>query len=462
MSDTPQDRLRTLPQVGEMLSHPTLSVDADLPAWAVKEGVRDAIDGLRRRLIAGEEVVVDRDAVAEAARDRATLLSRDHLRRVINATGVVVHTNLGRSPLPARAQRHLRQVAGCYTNVEFDIERGKRGGRGAGVERLLLRLTGAEAALVVNNNAAAVFLALRALAEGREVAVSRGELVEIGGSFRIPDVMRSSGAILREIGTTNRTHLRDYEDAVGDDTAMLLKVHRSNFRVIGFVAEVDRGPLVELGRRTDVPVVEDLGSGQLVPGSSAGEPVVRDAVAAGVDLVTFSGDKLLGGPQAGIVVGRKDLVQRLARDPMMRVLRVDKLTYAALEGTLRHYLDGEADQVPTHGRVHRDPADSRRAAEELLHKIQAGVPDLGDHFEATTEEVTGRAGGGAMAQVDLLGHAVSLLPTHRDASHWAELLRLGETPVIVRVADDRVWLDPRTLLPGDDDDLVAALAAVLP
>ena len=445
-----------------MLSHATLTGAADLPAWAVKEGVRDAIDRLRRRLVAGEDVEVDRDAVAETARARATLLSRDHLRRVVNATGVVVHTNLGRSPLAPRARQHLQRVAGCYTNVEYDIDRGKRGGRGWGVERLLLRLTGAEAAVVVNNNAAAVFLALRALAEGREVVVSRGELVEIGGSFRIPDVMRSSGAILREVGTTNRTHLRDYEDAIDDSTAMLLKVHRSNFRVIGFVAEVERGPMVDLGRRNDLPVVEDLGSGQLVPGASGGEPLVRDAVSAGVDLVTFSGDKLLGGPQAGIVVGRKDLVQRLARDPMMRVLRVDKLTYAALEGTLRHYLDGEAEQVPTHGRVNRDPGESRRAAEDLLRKIEAGIPGIRDHFEITTAEVTGRAGGGAMAQVDLLGHAVSLLPTHRDPSHWAERLRLGDPPVIVRVAEDRVWLDPRTLLPGDDDDLVAALAAILP
>lgn len=461
MTDSPQDRLRALPQVGEMLTHPTLAGDGDLPAWAVKEGVRAAIDDLRRELLAGRDVSIDRDSLAESARERAASLSRDHLRRVINATGVVVHTNLGRSPLPLRAQRHLRRVAGCYSNVEFDLDRGKRGGRGAGVERLLLRLTGAEAAVVVNNNAAAVFLALRALAEGREVIVSRGELVEIGGSFRIPDVMRSSGAILREVGTTNRTHLRDYEGAIVDDTAMLLKVHRSNFRVVGFVAEVDRGPLVELGRERGVPVVEDLGSGQLVTGASGGEPVVRDAVAAGVDLVTFSGDKLLGGPQAGIVVGREDLVRRLASDPMMRVLRVDKLTYAALEGTLRHYLDGEADQVPTHGRVHRDPAESLRLAKALLDRLRGDVPGLDEHFESAVEPVTGRAGGGAMAQVDLQGHAVSLLPTGHNATVWADRLRRADPPVIVRVSDDRVWIDPRTLLPGDDADLVAALIAAL-
>lgn len=461
MSDSPQDRLRNLPQVGEMLTHPTLASGGGLPVWAIKEGVRVAIDRLRQELLAGRDVAIDRDALARAARERAGELSRDHLRRVINATGVVVHTNLGRSPLPPRAQRHLRKVAGCYSNVELDLDRGKRGGRGAGVERLLLRLTGAEAAVVVNNNAAAVFLALRALAESREVIVSRGELVEIGGSFRIPDVMRSSGAILREVGTTNRTHLRDYEGAIDDSTAMLLKVHRSNFRVVGFVAEVDRGPLVELGRARRIPVVEDLGSGQLVTGASGGEPVVRDAVDAGVDLVTFSGDKLLGGPQAGIVVGRKDLVQRLARDPMMRVLRVDKLTYAALEGTLRHYLDGEADQVPTHGRVHRAPEESLRVAQGLLGRLRGEVPGLDEQFESAVEPVTGRAGGGAMAQVDLEGHAVSLLPTSHNATYWADRLRRADPPVIVRVSDERVWIDPRTLLPGDDDDLVAVLAAAL-
>jgi len=312
----------------------------------------------------------------------------------------------------------------------------------------------------VNNNAAAVFLALRALAEGREAIVSRGELVEIGGSFRIPDVMASSGAVLREVGTTNRTHLRDYETAIDDRTALMMKVHRSNFRVVGFVAEVGRGPLVALGRERGVPVVEDLGSGQLLPGRFPDEPVVRDAVEAGVDLVTFSGDKLLGGCQAGIVVGRRDLVATLARHPMMRVLRVDKLTYAALEGTLRHYLDGDFDGVPAFRMVQADPASTRAGAEDLRDRLLDRVPGLDDRFDVEVVEATGRAGGGAMAQVDLSGHAVRLVPTGGSAGGWAERLRRADPPVIVRVADDGLWLDPRTLLPGDADDLASVLAEV--
>jgi len=459
MADSRQDRLRRLPQVGEMLAHLSLA-GSSLPSWTIKQGVRDALQERRDALLAGDEADVSADAVAASALLAARELARYHLRRVVNATGVVVHTNLGRSPLAPQAVERLTEVAGRYANVEYDLQRGERGGRGSGVERLLQRLTGAEAALVVNNNASAVYLILRALAADREVVVSRGELVEIGGSFRIPDVMRDSGAVLREVGATNRTHPRDYEDAIGEQTALLMKVHRSNFQVIGFVAEVEREQLVAMGRDEGIPVVEDLGSGQLASTGVGDEPLVGDAVHAGVDLVCFSGDKLLGGCQAGLVVGRRELVAKLARHPLMRVLRADKLVYAALEGTLRLYLDGSAEQVPTHGMVRTCPDESREAAGRLLELLARRVPRLQEEFDVAVEPTTGRAGGGAMAQVDLDGHALRLRPRTRSAASWATRLRQTDPPLIVRVADDCVWIDPRTLLPGEDEDVAAALEEV--
>ncbi len=459
MGGSRQERLRRLPQVAQMLTHPALA-DAG-PPWAVKEAVREVLARRREALLAGEEVDVAPDAVAAAAAARAAALTGPALRPVVNATGVVVHTNLGRSPLAPGAVERLAAVAGRYCNVEYDLARGARGGRGRGVEELLLRLTGAEAAVVVNNNAAAVLLSLRVLAGGREAVVSRGELVEIGGSFRIPDVMEASGAILREVGTTNRTHLRDYEDAISEDTALLMKVHRSNFRVSGFVAEVAGGELAELGRRRGVPVVEDLGSGQLVAGPAGDEPVVRDIVASGVDVVTFSGDKLLGGAQAGIVVGRAELVRRMARDPMMRALRVDKLIYAALEGTLRHVIDGEPERVPAYRMIHQGADEIRAAARRLRRRLLREVPPLAERAEVEVAPHVARAGGGAMAQVDLAGFAVRVRPRGGDAGAWAEGLRRAPVPVIARVADGCLWLDPRTMLPGDGRHVVAALAEVL-
>jgi len=459
MAESTQDRLRELPQVGEMLRHPTLA-EAGLPSWAIKEALREVLDELRAAIRGGEDVAIEADAIAQASEERARARAAYHLRRVINATGVVIHTNLGRAPLAPAALARVNEVAGRYGNVEYDLERGERGGRGAGVAQLISRLTGAEAAVVVNNNAAAVFLLLRALAEGREVIVSRGELVEIGGSFRVPDVMRSAGAVLREVGTTNRTHLRDYEGALGDETALMMKVHRSNFRIVGFTAEVAREELVGLGRQRGVPVVEDLGSGRLVESRVGDEPVVRDVVAAGVDLVSFSGDKLLGGCQEGIIAGRADLVGSLARHPLMRVLRVGKMTYAALEGTLRCYLDGNADQVPAHRAVNLDPKDGLAAARKLRGLLARRVSDLRDRFEIEVAPHTSRAGGGALPVIDLDGYAVSLRPLSGTASGWAERLRRADPPVIVHVQDERLWLDPRTLLPGDDRDLADVLAGI--
>ena len=442
-----------------MLAHPRLVGVG--PAWAVKEAVRDVLARRRSELLDGEQSDVSVDAVADAAAVTTRELLRFHLRRVINATGVVIHTNLGRSPLSPGAMARIAEVAGAYSNVEVDLGTGRRGGRGQGVEALVRRLTGAEAALVVNNNAAAVLLALRVLAEGREVIVSRGELVEIGGSFRIPDVMAASGAAMREVGTTNRTHLRDYEEAIGEETGLLLKVHRSNFRVIGFVAEVGREELVALGGRHDLAVVEDLGSGQLLPSGVGDEPRVADVIAAGVDLVCFSGDKLLGGCQAGILAGRASWIGRLARDPMMRVLRVDKLTYAALEGTLRHYLDGEGGEVPTHRMVEATADEMQVAARRLAALLRRRVAGLADTFDVAVEPSVARAGGGALAQVDLPGHAVRLRPRSGDAAVWADRLRRADPPVLVRVTDGCLWLDPRTLLPGDRRALTDILDGLL-
>ncbi len=445
-----------------MLGHPRLSAPDGPPVWTIKEAVRQVLEDRRQLLLGGGDADLGADAVANDALVAAARLAGYHLRPVVNATGVVIHTNLGRSPLPPAAMARIAEVGSGYSNVEFDIEAGERGGRGRGVAGLVTRLTGAEAAVVVNNNAAAVFLALRVLSGGKETIVSRGELVEIGGSFRIPDVMGASGAVLREVGTTNRTHLRDYEGAVDEGTGLLLKVHRSNFRVIGFVAEVSREELVALGRERGLPVVEDLGSGQLLASPVGDEPTVAEVIAAGVDLVCFSGDKLLGGCQAGILAGKADIVARLAKDPMMRVLRVDKLTYAALEGTLRHYLDNEAGRVPTHRMIHATSDDLRQEAEHLAARLERRVPALTDHAELDVAPAVARAGGGALAQVDLPGFALRLRPLSGGAAAWAERLRLGAPAVLVRVAEDCLWIHPRTLLPGDDTIVADALESTLP
>ena len=443
-----------------MLLHPQL-VELH-PRWAVKDAVREVLEARRQALLAGEDADLAADALATDASRRAAELALPHLRPVVNATGVVVHTNLGRSPLAPGAVQRIGAIAGHYCNVEYDLATGQRGGRGQGVAGLIQRLTGAERAIVVNNNAAAVLLTLRVLAAGREVIVSRGELVEIGGSFRIPDVMTASGAVLREVGTTNRTHARDYINAINDHTGMLLKVHRSNFQVVGFVKEVSGAELSQLGKEHGIPVVEDLGSGQLIRGEQGDEPSVADVLMGGVDLVTFSGDKLLGGCQAGIIAGRTELVDRIARDPMMRALRVDKLIYAALEGTLRHYLDGEPHKVPTHHMIHASATELKTAAGRLRRSLLRRVTGLDEHFEVTVQPYVARAGGGAMAQVDLKGHAVRLAPRDGDAGAWAERLRRASTPIIARVAEDCVWLDPRTLAHGDAAALVEGLGEVLP
>jgi L-seryl-tRNA(Ser) seleniumtransferase len=365
---------------------------------------------------------------------------RPKLRRVLNATGVIVHTNLGRAPLPATALERVHEIARGYSNLEFDLDRGARGSRQDHAVDILRRLTGAEAALVVNNNAGAVLLALAALAEGREVVVSRGELIEIGDGFRIPDVLAGSGARLVEVGTTNRTRAEDYERAIGPDTAVLLRVHQSNFRVVGFAELPETSRLAAIAARHDLPLVDDLGSGALVP--LPDEPAVRDALVAGADLVCFSGDKLLGGPQAGIVVGRAELVQKLRRHPLQRALRADKLTLAALEGTLMLYLDRERAlrEVPALRMVVED-ADAVRARAQRLAELTGGA----------VEETVARVGGGALPLAELPSFACAL------EEDLAEPLRRGEPPVVGVLRDGRLLLDCRTLADGELDEVAAAV-----
>jgi L-seryl-tRNA(Ser) seleniumtransferase len=419
--------LRDLPSVDELAR----TSDDPLAVDAARTVIARAREELRAGSAPGDLAGELRAALTEARAAK--------LRRVINATGVIVHTNLGRAPLAATALDHVREVAGGYSNLEYDLQSGARGSRQHHVADLLHRLTGAEAALVVNNNAAAVMLALAALAEGREVLVSRGELIEIGDGFRIPDVLARSGARLREVGTTNRTRAADYASAVGPDTALILRVHQSNFRVVGFTEQPRLEELAAVARRHELPLVDDLGSGAL--GEIGDEPTARASLQAGADLVCFSGDKLLGGPQAGIVAGRADLVAILRRHPLQRALRADKLTLAALEGTLRLALD-DPDAIPVLRMLREAPEEVKARAARLAEKVGGDV-----------EETVARAGGGALPLAELTSFACAV------EEELATPLRLGAPPVVGIVRDGRLLLDCRTLTDAEADEAAAAIAA---
>ncbi|MDR3686964.1 MAG: L-seryl-tRNA(Sec) selenium transferase [Coriobacteriia bacterium] len=458
--------LRSLPKVDEVLAAPALAETlASVPRPLVLDAARAAIDDARAKLVAGELVDVAPDALAREAAGRALLAARPSLRRVINATGIIVHTNLGRSVLSDAAAAAVAQVAAGYSTLEYDVESGERGSRHVHVESLLCRLTGAEAAMAVNNNAAAVMLAIAGLARGREAIVSRGQLVEIGGSFRIPDIMAESGAKMVDVGTTNKTHLSDYENAMTPDTGLLLKVHSSNYRVVGFTEEVSLADLVTLGAPHGVQVMEDQGSGVLLDLTRFGlpdEPTVGASVAAGAAVVTASGDKLLGGPQAGLIVGRFDVVQRLKKHPMARALRLDKMTLAALEATLRAYLEEERalSEIPTLRMLTTPQAEIRVRAQALAERIRQA---LGQAADVTTADDIARAGGGSLPLADIPSAVVAIAPKSLSAGKLEALLRCGGDPAIVaRVKDDRVLLDPRTILsPAEEDAIVARLGEVV-
>jgi L-seryl-tRNA(Ser) seleniumtransferase len=431
--------LRDLPSVDELAGHERLRGAARPLAV---EAARSALARAREEIRAGH----DPGDLAERAAAELDASARPALRRVLNATGVIVHTNLGRAPLAEAALARAVEAGGSYSNLEYELRSGARGSRQDHVAGLLRRLTGAEAALVVNNNAAAVLLALAALAEGREVIVSRGELIEIGDGFRIPDVLARSGARLVEVGTTNRTRAGDYERAVGPETALLLRVHQSNFRVIGFTERPATSALAAVARRAGIPLVDDLGSGAVGPSNTvllAEEPSPRSALSDGADLVCFSGDKLLGGPQAGIVVGRGDLVERLRRHPLQRALRADKLTLAALEGTLA---------------LHADPERARREIpvlrmlDEPVEAVRARAERLAASVGGTVEETVARVGGGALPLAELPSFACAV------EEELAALLRAGDPPAVAIVRDGRALLDCRTLSDAEADEVAAAVA----
>ena len=451
------EELRKLPSVDRLLREEAIRALVEEHGHDLTvEAVRQALDLARQGILAGGACPPTEELV-EMARASLQALLRPTLRPVINATGVIIHTNLGRAPLSAEARAAMEAAARGYSNLEYDLEVGQRGSRYVHAEELLCRLTGAEAALVVNNNAGAVLLILSALARGGEVIISRGQLVEIGGGFRIPDVMRQSGARLVEVGTTNRTYLEDYKEAIGEDTALLMRVHRSNFRLTGFVHEPSLGELVELGKKYGLDVVDDLGSGALLDTSLYGlahEPTMQESIAQGAALVSASGDKLLGGPQAGIIVGRGDLIARLKRHPLTRALRVDKTTLAGLQATLLHYLKGEAGKKIPVWRMIATPLEAlQERAEAWAERLrEAGIA-------ASVVDGRSAVGGGSLPGETLPTKLVAIEADSPD--ELARRLRLGDPPVIGRIEGDRLLLDPRTVLEGEDEPLLEAVRRAL-
>jgi L-seryl-tRNA(Ser) seleniumtransferase len=455
---SPADLRRRVPSVDEVLRDPLLrALEARHGREALLRGVRAALDEARLIAAAGDEAALAHalEALPADLESRLAVEAAPSLVRVINATGVVVHTNLGRAPLPPEAIARVAEVAAGYSNLEYDLASGERGQREVHAEARLLSLTGAEGAVVVNNNAAAVLLAVNTLAEGREVLVSRGELVEIGGSFRIPDVLRKGGARLREVGTTNRTRLRDYQAALTPETGMILKVHPSNFRIVGFTESASLEELAGLAREVRLPLVEDLGSGALsLPAAVAGEPLLRASLEQGAGLVTFSGDKLLGGPQAGLIVGRRSLTDALRRNPLYRALRVDKMTLAALDGVLALHESGRAGEIPVLRMLAEHAEAVRARATALADRLRAARPlsrfDVVDGASAV--------GGGAAPARDVPTALLTIDHPELGPDRLAERLRSGSPPVIARVADGRVVVDLRTVDPGEEEALLEAIS----
>jgi L-seryl-tRNA(Ser) seleniumtransferase len=479
-SDAVAAALRALPSVDELLGRPRMAAlvqksGRKLVTSAIRTVLSDARKQISTRAWGADGGTVDAkndDELESLVVSEVENILAPSLRRVINATGVVLHTNLGRAPLARQAVARIVATAPLYNNLEYDLERGERGKRDAHTSRLLAELCGTEAAIVVNNNAAAVLLVLHALAKGEEVIVSRGELIEIGDGFRIPEIMAESGAVLREVGTTNRTGIRDYEDAINDRTRLLLRVHPSNFRVTGFTDRPSLEELVALGKKVNLPVYEDLGSGCLADLTAAGilEPVVRSSGEAGVSVMSFSGDKLLGGPQAGMIAGKKEIVDRIRRNPLFRALRVDKLTIAALEVTLKSYLRGALDEIPALRMIRLSAAEIGSRAEQLLAKLR---PLLPDDVAIQIREGVSVIGGGSTPDQSLPTSLIAIASPRISARQLEENMRRPELqvpgpgksispiPVIGRIEDEQLILDLRTVQIEEEPELIARLAAAL-
>ena len=456
--------LRNLPSVNDLAIAVKNSTEEDYSFNLIIECSREVLNSIRQDVRDGKEFPITEDFVSEKVKDLLKIKSLNNLRRVINATGIILHTNLGRALLSEKAQIVVRDILYGYSNLEIDLETGKRGSRYSHVEDLLTRITGAESALVVNNNAAAVFLILQAIAKGKEVIVSRGQLVEIGGSFRVPEILAASGARLVEVGTTNKTKLQDYEKAITEETALLLKVHTSNYRILGFTEDASVEEMSALGRACDIPVVEDLGSGFLVNLKRFGitdEPTVQETVAAGADIVSFSGDKLLGGPQAGIIVGRKKYIDIIKKNPLNRALRVDKMTLAALEATLLEYIyeDNVLDINPTLRMLTISQEALKLKAQELMDSMNSKISPLA---EISIIENYSEAGGGSLPTTKLPTWVVTLKPLNGSVNELVEKLRIGAPAILARIENDRILFDVRTIQESEFDIICSKLFEEIP
>jgi L-seryl-tRNA(Ser) seleniumtransferase len=458
-----QTLLSQLPSVDEILkSSNGIKWLNTYPRRHVIHAIRDVIDSRRQGIMDGVSVVFSKESMVEDIEATIKGFSSYSLNPLINATGVVIHTNLGRSVLCERAIENITAVSENYSNLEYNLREGKRGKRYTHIKRILRELTGAEDVLVVNNNAAAVLLCLNTLSKGKEVLVSRGELVEIGGSFRMPEIMAAGGAILREIGTTNKTHLFDYENAITENTALILKVHKSNFRMSGFTDEVSIEELVHLGSTYHIPVMFDLGSGCLLdlkPFGIHSEPVVKDIVQTGVDITTFSGDKVLGGPQGGVIVGKREYVQRIQKNPLTRAMRIDKLTLAGFEATLMEYSDEEKaiKSIPTIRMLLQKPEEIKDRAKRIAQRIKREIKNASISVTADFS----RAGGGSLPEVDLPTYVVVVKSEEVPVNDLVVRLRSGNPPIIARIKDDNLVLDVRTIMMKNVDGLIKGLKSAL-
>jgi L-seryl-tRNA(Ser) seleniumtransferase len=458
-----QELLSSLPSVDEILrSNQGIEWQNTYRRRYVIQAIREVIDQRRKDILKGLTSDISEESMMAGIEQVIGRLSSFSLRPLINATGIVIHTNLGRSLLSEGALENINRVAGNYSNLEYELEEGRRGKRYSHVKRIVREVTGAEDALIVNNNAAAVMLCLNTLSKGREAIVSRGELVEIGGSFRMPEVMTASGAILREVGTTNKTHLVDYERAINDNTALLVKVHKSNFRVMGFAEEVSVEDLVSLGRKYQIPVMFDLGSGCLIdlkPFGIFDEPAVKDVVSSGVDITTFSGDKLLGGPQGGVIVGKREYIERIQKNPITRAMRIDKLTLAGFESTLMEYVDEEKaiENIPTLRMLLQKPEEIKGRANRIAKRLKKEIR----HAHIMVMPDSSRAGGGSLPEKDFPTYVVSIKPNNLSVNEIETRLRAGNPPIIARIREDLLMLDIRTVREVDLEELVQGVKAAL-